>query len=79
MNVVQLTISKVLDLVYVVLEGLSDLARAAPAETELLAGVEVGAGHKDIVAFCEVRELTFGRCGSPLLPMLGQGGLYARV
>ena len=43
MYVVQLSIAKVLDLVDVVVEGVADLTRTTPAETELLASVEVGA------------------------------------
>lgn len=49
----------------------------AHAVKEILVVVEVGAGHKDVVAVSKVRQRIFKHCDMPLLPMLGQGGLYA--
>lgn len=79
LDVIQRAAAKIPNVMDVGVESLADSARFAPAETEFLTGVKVGPGHKDIVAFCEVGTIIFGRGCSRQFPVLGQGGLYARM
>lgn len=78
MYIVQLAIVKVFNVVHVDVHGLVDLTRAALVEIELFASMEVRVDYINEVAISEIWKLILECCGSSLLPMLGQGGLYAQ-